>query len=218
MLGESLGHYRIEARLGAGGMGVVYLARDLRLNRAVALKVLTRPASPHGKIESDLLREGRAASALNHPNICIVHEVEEIDGRAFIVMEYVVGTLLSRMIPAGGFPMEQVLHYAIQIADALEHAHERGVIHRDLKTADVIVPPDGRVKVLDFGVARMAPDPVAQVTVESTVQQAGAELVAGTRSYMAPETLKGKPAESASDIWARGVLLYEISSGELPFR
>ncbi len=218
MLGQTLGHYRIETRLGAGGMGVVYLAHDTRLDRPVALKLLGDPSLLDPVARGQLLREGRAASALNHPNICTVHEVEEIEGQTFIVMEYVEGSALSTMLPTDGLPVELVLRYAAQIADALEHAHERGVIHADLKSANVMVTREGRVKVLDFGLARRALNQVRQETAQPTVSREPHAVLAGTLSYMAPEILMGEPPEASSDIWSLGVLLYEIASGELPFR
>lgn len=197
-------------------MGVVYLANDTRLHRSVALKLLTDRSSLD-PAHADLLREGRAASALNHPNICTVHGVEEADGQTFIVMEYVDGVSLSTAIPVNGMPVEASLRYGIQIADALEHAHERGVIHRDLKSANVMVTREGRVKVLDFGLAQRATAPVSYHTSQPTVSQEAHPVLAGTLSYMAPEILGGKPADATSDIWSLGVLLYEISTGALPF-
>ncbi len=220
MVGQTLGHYRIEARLGAGGMGVVYLARDTRLNRPVALKLLSDPSLPDPTVRDDLLREGRAASALNHPSICTVHEVAEADGQMFIVMEYVEGSLLSGVIPVNGLPVELVLRYGIQTADALEHAHEKGVVHGDLKSPNVIVTREGRVKILDFGLAKRAANrsQVGEATTQSRVSGGALSTIAGTLPYLAPEVLRAGPATTSSDIWALGVMLYEISSGELPFR
>ena len=198
-------------------MGIVYLARDTRLNRPVALKLLSDRSSLDPVARADLLREGRAASPLNHPNICTVHGVEETEGQTFIVMEYVEGLSLSTAIPADGLPVELILRYAIQIADALEHAHEHGVIHRDLKSANVMVTREGRVKVLDFGLAQRAMAQARYDTTQPTASQEAHAVLAGTLPYMAPEILGGKTADAASDIWSLGVLLYEISAGALPF-
>ena len=157
MIGQTLGHYRIEARLGSGAMGVVYRAGDERLHRTVALKLLGGTGTGTGSTPQDrsrLLDEARAASHLNHPHICTVYEVGEVDGLAFIAMEFVDGRPLSELVPSHGLPVEPVLRYGTQIAGALAHAHERGVVHRDLKTANVVVSDEHGAKVLDFGVAR----------------------------------------------------------------
>src|SRR5262245_53553753 len=215
MIGQTLGHYRIEAELGRGGMGVVYRAHDTELRRRVAIKILTDTGSDRER----LLREARAASALNHPNVCTVHEVgQSHDGRSFIVMEYVDGRSLEEMIPPGGLPAEAVVSYGIQIASALSDSHGHGIVHRDLKSANVRVTPDGRVKVLDFGLAGHLPSAESNFVTESQVAGAEAERLAGTLPYMAPEALHGEPADEASDIWALGVVLYETTTGVQPFR
>ncbi len=214
MIGRTLGHYRIDAELGAGGMGVVYRARDTKLERDVALKVITR--SPLDETaRARLLQEARAASALNHPHICTIHEVGEVDGQTFIVMEYVEGRPLNRIVPSGGLPIEDVLRYSVQIADALAHAHGRGIVHCDLKSANVVVTPDGRAKVLDFGLATRRDNEVAEMTRSRTSDEAG--VVSGTLPYLAPELLRGAPADARSDLWALGVVLHELASGSLPF-
>jgi len=219
MIGETLGQYRIESRLGAGGMGVVYRARDERLHRTVALKVVggeTGGSSPDERHR--MLEEARAASHLNHPHICTVYEVGDVDGRMFIAMEYVNGRPLSEILPSNGLPVETVLRYGSQIAGALAHAHERGVTHRDLKTANVVVDEEHGAKVLDFGLARRF-DPVETDAVTKSVDNAIVPTaIAGTLAYIAPEVLLGNPADARSDIWALGVVLYEIATGELPFR
>ena len=219
MIGETLGQYRIESRLGEGGMGVVYRARDERLHRTVAIKLVaggTGGSTPEDRAR--LLDEARAASHLNHPHICTVYEVGDIDGRMFIAMEYVDGRPLSEMLPSNGLPVETVLRYGAQIAGALAHAHERGVVHRDLKTANAVVNHEHGVKVLDFGLARRL-DPGASDAVTRSLgdtQTVGA--IAGTLSYIAPETLLGHGTDARSDIWSLGVVLYEMATGELPFR
>jgi len=216
MVGTTLAHYHIEALLGSGGMGIVYRAFDQRLQRTVAIKLL-QSVGRDDSGRARLLKEARSASALNHPNICTIHEVGEIDGQAYIVMECVEGSTLSRLIPPGdGLPLEQVLGYATQIADGLAHAHDRGVVHRDLKSANVVIASDGRLKILDFGVAHRADD--GRVLDDTKTMTATGEVAtAGTPLYMAPEVLRGEAADARSDIWAFGVTLYEMSAGERPF-
>ncbi|MGH9789685.1 MAG: protein kinase domain-containing protein, partial [Candidatus Acidiferrales bacterium] len=211
-----LGHYIVVSALGAGGMGVVYRARDTKLEREVALKVLPDALMSSATARARLVREAKTASALNHPNICHIYEVGEADGHSYIAMEHVGGRPLSQSIPAEGLPSETVLRYAAQLCDALAHAHERNVLHRDMKSANVMVTPEGHVKVLDFGLAKraVAESDEAMRTVDS-VTQAGA--VAGTLHYLAPELLRGQPADARSDIWALGVVLFEMATGKFPF-
>jgi serine/threonine protein kinase/Flp pilus assembly protein TadD len=217
MIGQTLGHYRIEAQLGAGGMGVVYRARDTQLDRTVAVKVIGESFEGDPKARARLLQEARAASALNHPNICTIHEVGEARGRAFIVMEYVEGRPLSAVTPAEGLPVDTVIRYGSQIADALAHAHERGVVHRDLKSSNIIVTPQGRPKVLDFGLAkRLHASESEGATRTQGLTEEG--TIVGTLAYMSPEALRGEPVDGRSDIWSLGVMLYEMSSGRLPFQ
>jgi serine/threonine protein kinase len=202
MEGGRLAHYRIISRLGAGGMGEVYRARDEQLDRDVAVKVLPASSFDDPTARARLVREARAAAALNHPNICTVYEVGEADGQAYIAMELVEGRTLSAMLHAGPMAAEHVVHYGRQLADALTHAHERGVIHRDLKSNNVIITPDRRVKVLDFGLAKRAADSdmTAAVTeIHASLTQAGTAV--GTLPYMSPEQLRGEPVRVASDIW-----------------
>ncbi len=215
-VGERLAHYRVIAALGAGGMGVVYRARDTKLEREVALKVLPDALMSSATARARLVREAKTASALNHPNICHIYEVGEADGHSYIAMEHVGGRPLAQSIPAEGLPSETVLRYAVQLSDALAHAHERNVLHRDMKSANVMVTPEGHVKVLDFGLAKraVAESDEGAMTVDS-VTQAGA--VAGTLHYLAPELLRGQPADARSDIWALGVVLFEMATGKFPF-
>ena len=214
MIGRTLGKYRIDARLGAGGMGVVYRAYDARLQRTVALKVVNRSLEIVAE-RDHVLEEARAASGLNHPNICTVYEAADVDGEAFIAMEYVAGPPLSQLIPDGGLPYEDVLRYATEVADALAHAHEHGVIHRDLKSANIVVGAEGRAKVLDFGIARRAQTSPAADTSSGRHDSLGA--IPGTTAYIAPEVLLGEPADPRSDIWALGVLMFEMAAGQMPF-
>jgi serine/threonine protein kinase/Flp pilus assembly protein TadD len=218
MIGKRIAHYEVSARLGAGGMGEVYLARDTKLGREVALKLLPVEMSADETARARLLNEARTASSLNHPHICTIFEVGEAEGRAYIALEHVEGKPLAAMVPEGGLPTDAVLRYGTQIADALAHAHERGVIHRDLKTSNVMITPEGRAKVLDFGLAKKLRDEdLAEVTRSGKdLTQAGA--VVGTLHSMAPELLSGNPADARSDIWALGILLYESAAGALPFQ
>jgi len=219
MLGQRLSHYVIEEKLGEGGMGVVYRARDEKLQRDVALKFLGTLPSGSSASHSRALQEARAISALNHPNICTVYEVGEVDGQPFIAMEFVEGRALSMEIPSQGLSLEQVERYGMQLADALAHAHSRGVIHRDLKSANVIVTPSGRLKVLDFGISqRFEPGKARDGTTVMDQTWESQHTFTGTLPYIAPEILKGQEADARSDIWSLGVLLYEMAAGQRPFR
>ncbi len=217
MVGNTIAHYRVTAKLGAGGMGEVYRARDTKLERDVALKLIPESALTDPAARERLVHEARTASHLNHPNICTIHEVGEAAGNYFIAMELVEGKPLSGLIGHEGLHIEQVIHYGTQIADALAHAHERGVIHRDLKPANVMITPEGRAKVLDFGLATRTRSELDDAT-RSRVSLEQKDAIAGTLPYMAPEVLRGKLADARSDIWAFGVLLYEMAAGALPFR
>jgi eukaryotic-like serine/threonine-protein kinase len=217
MIGRTLGHYRIESQLGAGGMGVVYRAHDTTLDRTVAIKVVGERLSSDPKARDRLLREARTASALNHPHVCTIHEVGEAEGQVFIAMEYVEGGSLSALLSEPR-PTEMVVRYGIQIADALAHAHDRGIVHRDLKTSNVMLTPEGRTKVLDFGLAKRLPtEDIAQRPTRTDGSLTEAGQVVGTLHYIAPEVLRGQPADTRADIWALGVLLYELATGDLPF-
>lgn len=214
---ERLGNYRLLERVGAGGMGEVYHARDEVLGREAAIKLLPPGTRGDQTARDRLLDEARSASQLNHSHICSIYEVGEVDGVAFIAMEYVAGRPLRELIPPEGFPPEQVLRYGAQIADALAHAHQRRVVHRDLKPENVIVTPEGNAKVLDFGLAaRIRAEEVAEVT-RSQLTLSESDPLSGTLPYMSPEQLRGEPADPRSDIWALGVLLYEMACGRRPF-
>jgi eukaryotic-like serine/threonine-protein kinase len=218
--GATLGSYTIERLLGQGGMGAVFLARDATLRRQAAIKLLGDFDA--GKTSrARLLREARNAAALNHPNICTIYEVGEAEAGAFIAMEYVDGRSLRELISEHPLPLDQVLRYGTDIADALEHAHQRQIVHRDLKSANVVATSDGRVKVLDFGLAKkVAADPIAETVAEdrSVADLTDAGVIAGTIAYMAPEQLRGGSVEARSDIWALGIVLYEMATGVLPFQ
>ena len=219
MIGQKFGRYLIEQKLGEGGMGVVYRARDEKLQRDVALKFLESLPSGTSASHERVLQEARAISALNHPNICTVYEVGEIDSKPYIAMEFVEGHPLSLDIPSDGMPLEQVERYGMQLADALGHAHSRGIVHRDLKSANVIVTPQGRLKVLDFGISRrIEPGKSGEGTTRFDQSWESQHTFTGTLPYVAPEILRGEDGDARSDIWSLGVLLYEMASGRRPFR
>ncbi len=213
MLGQTLGHYRVLAKLGEGGMGVVYRAHDERLDRDVALKVLPASSLSDDTARARLLREARLASKLNHPHICTIFDVGESEPLAepaqaglaqavlFIAMELVEGHSLSERLGGGALPTDEVLRYGLQVADALAHAHERGVVHRDLKCANVVITPEGRAKVLDFGLARRLDEPEREGVTRSLVSLTAPGAVVGTLAYMAPEQLRGQSADASSDVW-----------------
>ncbi|MFZ0962238.1 MAG: serine/threonine-protein kinase [Terriglobia bacterium] len=217
MVGKTLGHYEIEGCLGEGGSGVVYRGRDLRLERQVAIKVLTDALRDDELAWARLLREARLASQLNHPHIAAIYDLGEEDGRAYVAMEFVEGLPLAELIPTGGMPLEQAEGYAVQIAGALAFAHEQGVIHGDLKGSNIIVTPEGNVKLLDFGLGRRIPRSGVGEVTSSCLPLAEAGATAGTLPFLAPEVLRGAPTSRQSDVWALGVLLYQMATGELPF-
>jgi len=217
--GSRFGPYEILAPVGEGGMGQVWRARDTRLDRDVALKVLPTETLTDKTARARLVQEARLASKLNHPYICTVYEVGESDGQTYIAMELVEGQPLSARLAEGPLPIEQVLRYGQQLADALGHAHERRVVHRDLKSANVVLTPQGRVKILDFGLAkRLTDEQLADATTVARHSLTEPGTVAGTLAYMAPEQLRGQPADARSDIWALGVVLYEMAGGQRPFQ
>ena len=217
IVGRVIGSFEVMSHLGSGGMGEVYRARDRRLGRDVALKFLTPALAPDAEARERLRREALAASALNHPHICTLHDIVDDEGRPVLVMEIVEGEPLSAVIPKDGLPIETVIRYGEQLADALAHAHAHGIIHRDLKPSNIVVTPEGRAKVLDFGIARQmrAADLAAVTQDRSALSEAGS--IAGTLRYLAPEVLAGQPADARSDIWALGVVLYEMATGMRPF-
>ena len=217
--GTHLGPYEIVAALGAGGMGEVYRARDTRLEREVALKVLPAEAVADQTARARLMREARLASQLNHPHVCTVYDVGEAHDQTYVAMELVEGQTLSERLAHGALPLDEVLTYGQQLADALAHAHARGVVHRDFKSANVVVTPEGQVKVLDFGLAkRLAGEVAADAVTLSRRSLTEGGVVAGTLAYMAPEQLRGQPADARSDVWALGIVLYEMAAGKRPFQ
>ena len=218
MIGELLGHYRIVSNIGEGGMGVVYRAHDEVLQRDVALKVVREGSLVEKSSRENLLHEARAASSLSHPNVCTIHEVGEFDGELYMVMELVEGKTLKALIGSEGMAIESILRYGIQISGALAHAHGRGIVHHDLKSANIVITPQGLVKVLDFGLARRLPNQVIEEVTKSIAPLEGGRAIAGTLHYIAPEVLRGQAADCRSDLWALGVVLYEAAAGKHPFQ
>jgi eukaryotic-like serine/threonine-protein kinase len=215
--GTRLGAYEVQSVIGSGGMGKVYRAVDTRLDRAVAIKVVTEFKQEESSTREQLLREARIASKLNHPNICTIYEVGQSGDVTYIVMEYVGGRTLNEVRGGRGLDFETVVRYGVQMAGALEHAHEHGIIHRDLKAENIVVTSDDRIKVLDFGLAEhVSVEQLDDATMSDSL--VSEPRLAGTLAYMAPEVLLGKVADLRADIWALGVVLYELASGQLPFR
>ena len=200
MEGQRIAHYEIQSRLGAGGMGEVWKAHDPKLQRTVAIKVLKDQTEDAA---SRILAEARSASALNHSHICTIYEVDEADSQSFIVMEHVEGKPLSELIPSDGLPPESVIRYGTQIADALAHAHEHGIVRRDLKSANVVITPEAQVKLIDFGIAVPLSSTDADA-VTRTMESLVSSAPVGPLAYMAPEVLNGQEATPRSDIWSLG--------------
>ena len=215
-IGDSVSRFRIVSRLGAGGMGVVFRAHDDSLGRDLALKLLQPDAVADENARARMIRQVRTASSLSHPHIAHISEVGEHDGHLYIAMELVEGTSLRERIPSQGMPPDAILPLAMQMADALGYAHQHGVIHRDLKSENVMVTPEGWVKVLDFGLAKRMRDlPSAEPTVDLHLTATG--MIMGTPMYLAPEVLQGGSSDARSDVWVLGVVLYHMTTGRLPF-
>src|SRR5271167_5017060 len=219
--GTKLGTYTVLAQIGVGGMGEVYRAHDTKLARDVAIKVLPANFVNDPERLSRFQREARMLAALNHPNIATIYGLEQFDGVTCLVMELVPGETLAERVKAGPLPIEEALKIAVQIAEALEAAHEKSVIHRDLKPANVKVTPEGKVKVLDFGLAKAfaGDESVSDFSNSPTLSQAATMqgVIVGTAAYMSPEQARGKAVNKATDIWAFGCVLYEMLTGKKAF-
>ncbi|MFY9558970.1 MAG: protein kinase [Terriglobales bacterium] len=219
MLGQTVSHYRILSKLGGGGMGVVYEAEDIRLGRHVALKFIPDHLSSDKRALERFTREARSASQLNHPNICTIHDIEEDDGHPFIVMEKLEGESLKARIHGKPMDAEALLDIAVQVADALAASHAKGIVHRDIKPANIFLTPGGQVKVLDFGLAKLAKDKSVGTTTDSSVEEALTQVgvIPGTAVYMSPEQARSEDLDVRSDIFSFGVVLYEMATGKKPF-
>ena len=220
LLGRTISHYRIIEKLGAGGMGVVYKAEDSRLHRFVALKFLPENMAQDAQALERFRREARAASALNHPGICTIHDIGEQDGRSFIAMEWIEGETLRAHIHGNSLPLDEVVRMGAQIADALDTAHTEGIIHRDIKPANVFVTKRGQPKILDFGLAKLLPKGIRQASGHDAGSEDSTSIVgiiSGTPSYMSPEQVRGETLDARTDIFSLGLLLYEIATGRQAF-
>src|SRR6516164_9267384 len=218
-VGTRLGHYEIIAPLGAGGMGEVYKARDMRLERVVAIKVLPADKVADPVRKQRFIQEARAASALNHPNIITIHDIYEDGNINFLVMEYVAGKTLEHLVPRRGLHLNDTLKHAAQIADALATAHSAGIVHRDIKPSNIMVTDQGRIKVLDFGLAKLTEPPEIGPDQPTRTVLAHTEegTVVGSAPYMSPEQAQGKPVDARSDIFSFGAVLYEMVTGQKAF-
>ncbi|HXF05223.1 MAG TPA: protein kinase [Blastocatellia bacterium] len=218
LIGQVISHYKVLAELGRGGMGVVYKAYDLNLERTVVLKILSGDLVGDPESRRRFLREARLASALDHPNICSIYEIAETDGHYFIVMQYVEGQTLKRVIGGKPLDLESWMSIALQVADALVAAHARGIIHRDIKSTNILITERGQVKILDFGLAKLSAEQISSAEEEARADLTEIGATLGTPSYMSPEQARGERVDHRTDIFSFGVVLYEMATGRVPFK